>query len=128
VLFRSSAKSSLGKAVTYALAHWPGLTAFLDDGRIEVDSNIVERSIKPVCLTRKNSLFAGSARGGETWAVLSSLVNTAKLNGVDPETWLADALEQIVSGAVTVNRLDQLLPWNWKADREARGQAETMAA
>lgn len=123
-----SAKSSLGKAVTYALAHWPGLTAFLDDGRIEVDSNIVERSIKPVCLTRKNSLFAGSARGGETWAVLASLVNSAKLNGVDPETWLADALEQIVSGAVTINRLDQLLPWNWKADREARGQAETMAA
>ncbi|TIU28532.1 MAG: IS66 family transposase, partial [Mesorhizobium sp.] len=76
-----SAKSSLGKAVAYTLAHWHGLTAFLKDGRIEVDSNVVERSLKPVCLTRKNSLFAGSARGGETWAVLASLVNSARLNG-----------------------------------------------
>lgn len=123
-----SAKSSLGKAVAYTLAHWQGLTAFLDDGRIEVDSNIVERSIKPVCLTRKNSLFAGSTRGGETWAVLASLVNSAKLNGVDPETWLADVLEQIVSGTIPVNQLDELLPWHWKAGREARGRMETMAA
>ncbi|MER9275556.1 IS66 family transposase [Mesorhizobium sp. M0643] len=123
-----SAKSSLGKAVAYALAHWHGLIAFLEDGRIEVDSNVVERSLKPVCLTRKNSLFAGSARGGETWAVLASLVNSARLNGLDPETWLADVLEQIVSGSIPVNRLDELLPWNWKADREARCQLERMAA
>lgn len=122
-----SAKSSLGKAVAYTLAHWQGLTAFLEDGRIEVDSNVVERSIKPVCLTRKNSLFAGSTRGGETWAVLASLVNSAKLNGLDPETWLADVLEQIVSGSIPVNRLDELLPWNWKAGREARGQIEIAA-
>lgn len=123
-----SAKSSLGKAVAYTLAHWHGLTAFLKDGRIEVDSNVVDRSLKPVCLTRKNSLFAGSARGGETWAVLASLVNSARLNGLDPETWLADVLEQIVSGSIPVNRLDELLPWNWKADREARCQLERMAA
>jgi transposase len=123
-----SAKSSLGKAVTYTLAHWQGLTAFLDDGRIEVDSNVVERSLKPVCLTRKNSLFAGSARGGETWAVLASLVNSARLNGLDPETWLADVLEQIVSGTIPVKRLDELLPWNWKAEREARRQTEAVAA
>lgn len=123
-----SAKSSLGKAVAYTLAHWHGLTAFLKDGRIEVDSNVVERSLKPVCLTRKNSLFAGSARGGETWAVLASLVNSARLNGLNPETWLADVLEQIVSGSIPVNRLDELLPWNWKADREARCQLERMAA
>jgi transposase len=122
-----SAKSSLGKAVAYTLAHWQGLTAFLEDGRIEVDSNVVERSIKPVCLTRKNSLFAGSTRGGETWAVLASLVNSAKLNGLDPETWLADVLEQIVSGSIPVNRLDELLPWNWKAGRETRGQIEIAA-
>lgn len=123
-----SAKSSFGKAVAYTLAHWPGLTVFLADGRIEVDSNVVERSLKPVCLTRKNSLFAGSARGGETWAVLASLVNSARLNGLDPETWLADVLEQIVSGAIPVNRLDALLPWNWKEDREAQGQLERVAA
>lgn len=122
-----SAKSSLGKAVAYTLAHWQGLTAFLEDGRVEVDSNIVERSIKPVCLTRKNSLFAGSSRGGQTWAVLASLVNSAKLNGLDPETWLADVFEQIVSGSIPVNRLDELLPWNWKAGRQARGQIEIAA-
>ena len=123
-----SAKSSLGKAVAYALSHWQGLTAFLGDGRIEVDSNVVERAIKPVCLTRKNVLFAGSSHGGETWAVLASLVNSAKLNDLDPETWLADVLEQIVSGAVSLNRLDELLPWNWKAEREAWCQTAAVAA
>lgn len=75
--------------------------------------------MKSVALTRRNALFAGSARGGETWAILASLVNTAKLNGVDPEIWLGDVLERIVSGEVTVNRLDDLLPWRWKAEREA---------
>lgn len=73
-------------------------------------------------------LFAGSARAGETWAVLASLVNSARLNGFHPDTWLADVLEQIVSGSIPVNRLDELLPWNWKADREARCQLERVAA
>jgi transposase len=82
-----SSKSALGKAVTYTLNHWRGLAAFLDDGRVEVDSNVVERSMKSVALTRKNSLFVGSERGGKSFAVLASLVNTAKLNGVDPEMW-----------------------------------------
>jgi transposase len=111
-----SAKSALGKAVSYTLGHWSGLTAFLDDGQIEVDSNVVERSMKSVALTRKNALFAGSARGGETFAILASLINSAKLNGLDPEVWLADVLERIVSGKVTANRLDMLLPWNWRAE------------
>lgn len=123
-----SAQSSIGKAAAYSLGHWPGLTAFLDDGRIEVDNNIVERAIKPVCLTRKNALFAGSARGGETWAILASLVNTAKMNGIDPETWLSDVLERIVSGETTINRLDALLPWTWKAEREALRHSEALAA
>lgn len=123
-----SAKSSIGKAAAYALGHWQGLTAFLGDGRIEVDSNIVERSIKPVCLTRKNALFAGSKRGGETWAILASLVNTAKLNDIDPELWLADVLERIVSGATPINRLDTLLPWTWKAGREALQHGQVLAA
>ena len=114
-----SSKSSIGKAAAYTLGHWQGLTAFLDDGRIEVDSNIVERSIKPVCLTRKNALFAGSKRAGESWAILASLVNTAKLNGIDPELWLANVLEWIVSGTIPINRLDTLLPWTWKSEREA---------
>ncbi len=113
-----STKSALGKAVTYTLNHWSGLAAFLEDGRIEVDSNVVERSMKSVALTRKNSLFVGNERGGKTFAVLASLINTAKLNSVDPEVWLADVLERIISGKVTANRMDMLFPWTWKAERD----------
>ncbi len=123
-----SAKSALGKAVSYTLNHWSGLAAFLEDGRIEVDSNIVERSMKSVALTRKNSLFVGNERGGKSFAVLASLVNTAKLNDVDPEDWLADVLERIISGKVKANEMESLLPWAWKAEREAIMQQERRAA
>lgn len=123
-----SAKSALGKAVTYTLNHWNGLAAFLEDGRIEVDSNVVERSMKSVALTRKNSLFVGNERGGKTFAVLASLVNTAKLNSVDPEAWLADVLERIISGKVKASEMESLLPWNWKAEREAMTEQERRAA
>lgn len=112
-----SMQSALAKAIKYTLAHWTGLNAFLDDGTIEVDSNIVERSMKSVALTRKNSMFVGNVQGGETFAVLASLINSAKLNGLDPYTWLADVLERIVSGSTTINQLETLLPWNWKADQ-----------
>ncbi|PLU08903.1 hypothetical protein BMJ34_00275 [Sinorhizobium medicae] len=77
---------------------------------------------------RKNSLFVGSARGGETFAVLASLVNTAKLNGVDPEVWLADVRERIISGKVKANRMESLLPWAWKAEREGITDQERRAA
>ncbi len=123
-----SPKSTLGKAVSYTLNHWGGLTAFLDDGRVEVDSNVVERSMKSVALTRKNALFVGSERGGKSFAVLASLVNTAKLNGVDPEAWLADVLERIISCNVKANEMESLLPWAWKAEREAMTQQERRAA
>ena len=68
---------------------------------------------------RKNALFAGSAAGGRDWAILASLINSAKLNGLDPFSYLADVLERIVSGAVKANDLDRLLPWAWKAERDA---------
>ncbi len=123
-----SSKSALGKAVTYTLNHWCGPAAFLDDDRVEIDSNVVERSMKSVALTRKNSLFVGNERGGKSFAVLGSLVNTAKLNGVDPETWLADVLERIISGKVKANEMESLLPWAWKAEREAMTQQERRAA
>jgi transposase len=110
-----SVKSSLAAAIRYTLGHWDGLTVFLSDGRVEVDSNTVERSIRPIALGRKNSLFAGSRAGGERWAILSSLINTAKLHGLDPQTYLADVLERIVSGRTKVNALRELLPWHWKA-------------
>jgi transposase len=106
-----SAQSSLARACRYALDRWDGLTAFLSDGRIEVDSNTIERSMKSVALTRKNALFAGNAGGGETWAILASLVETAKLNGLDPQAWLADVLDDVVTGRVKTDRLDTLLPW-----------------
>jgi hypothetical protein len=70
-------------------------------------------------LGRKNALFAGSCSGGERWAVLASLINTAKLHDIDPETYLAGVLERIVSGRTKVNGLRELLPWNWKATRSA---------
>jgi transposase len=110
-----SAKSSLAGAIRYTLGHWEGLTLFLTDGRIEVDSNTVERCIRPIPLGRKNALFAGSASGGERWAVLASLINTAKLYGIDPQTWLADVLDRIVSGRTKMNALRELLPWNWRS-------------
>jgi len=123
-----SAKSSLAGAIRYALGHWEGLTLFLADGRIEVDSNTVERCIRPIPLGRKNALFAGSASGGERWAVLSSLIGTAKLHGLDPQTWLADVLERIVSGRTKANTLHELLPWNWRPISTADGGEPEMAA
>jgi transposase len=111
--------STLRQTIDYALGHWVGLTLFLDDGRLEPDTNSVERTIRPIAIGKKNSLFCGDAGGGETWAILSSLVNTAKLNGLDPEAWLTDVLERIVSGRTKNNQLHELLAWNWKAAREA---------
>jgi transposase len=119
-----SRQSSLIKAIDYMLERWNGLTAFLDDGRLEPDTNMVERTIRPIGIGKKNSLFSGDEGGGETWAILASLLNTAKLNGVDPETYLADVLERMVSGQTKNNQLHELLAWNWKAAREA----ETCAA
>jgi len=114
-----SSKSALAKAIKYSLGHWVGLTAFLGDGRIEVDSNTVERTMRPIALGRRNSLFAGSCGGAESWAIIASLLQTARLNGLDPYTWLNDVLERIVSGEVKSHELDQLLAWKWKARREA---------
>ena len=109
-----STKSSLAKVIRYMLAHWNGLVRFLEDGRLEVDTNTVERHMRSVAQGRKSSLFAGSEGGARTWAVLASLLQTARLNGLDPYTWLNDVLERIVSGAVKNHELEQLLAWNWR--------------
>ena len=76
-----------------------------------------------IAIGKKNSLFSGDEGGGETWAILSSLLNTARLNGVDPEAYLVDVLERMVSGATKANQLHELLVWNWKAAREAERRA-----
>jgi transposase len=114
-----SGKSALAKAIRYALRHWQGLVLFLEDGRLELDTNTVERAIRPIALGRKNALFAGSDGGARHWAIVASLVATAKLNGVEPQAWLTDVLERMVSGRTKANELEQLLPWNWQAERLA---------
>ena len=114
---RVSAKSALAEAIRYALRHWKGLVLFLDDGRVEIDSNTVERTIRPIKLGAKNHLFAGSDGGAESWAVLASLIQTAKLNDVEPFAYLRDVLERIVSGKTRANELSSLLPWAWKASQ-----------
>jgi hypothetical protein len=111
---RLSAVSDLARAIRYALRHWPGLIVFLDDGRVEMDSNLVERVIRPVDLNRKNALFAGSDGGARHWAIAMTLIQTAKLNGVEPMAWLTDVLERIVSERTKATELDTLLPWNCK--------------
>ena len=83
---------------------------FLDDGRVEIDNNTVERAIRPLALNRKNALFAGSDGGAEHWAVIASLIETCKLIGVDPHAYLADIITRIVNGHPQ-SRLDELLPW-----------------
>lgn len=113
-----SVKSSLAEAIRYMLGHWDGLTVFLNDGRVEVDNNTVERTIRPIALGRRNAMFAGSAGGGRSWAILASLINTAKLHELDPHTYLEDVLERIVSGRIRNNVLRELLPWNWEAARD----------
>lgn len=111
-----SAKDPVASAIKYTLGHWAGLTLFLEDGRLEVDSNTVERNMRSVALGRVNSLFAGSDGGAETWAILGSLLTTAKLNGLDPYTWLNDVLERIVSGEIKSTSLWRCLPWHWKQE------------
>jgi transposase len=84
---------------------------FVEDGRIELDTNTVERAIRPIALGRKNALFAGSDGGARHWAIVASLVATAKLNGVEPLAWLTDVLERMVSGRTKAHELEKLLPW-----------------
>ncbi|RAK13172.1 transposase IS66-like protein, partial [Salipiger aestuarii] len=90
---------------------WPSFTLFLEDGRVAIDNNPAERAIKPVVIGRKNWLFAGADAGGETLAEAMTIIESAKLSGLDPEGYLADILARI--GDHKINRLDELLPWNW---------------
>ncbi|MDF2369072.1 IS66 family transposase [Sneathiella sp.] len=111
---RISRSGKLAEAIRYALIRWNGLSRFLEDGCVELDTNPVERAIRPVALGRKNHLFAGSDRGARRWATVCSPVETTKLNKVEPYIWLTDVLQRMVDDH-PVNRLDELPPWNWKA-------------
>lgn len=111
---RVSAKSPTGEALKYIAKYWEGLILFLDDGRIEMDSNAVERTIRPIALQRKNALFAGHDAGAQNWAMLASLIETCKLNQVEPHAYLTGVLTAIVNGHKQKD-IGQLLPWNFKS-------------
>lgn len=114
-----SQKTKLAEAIRYALSRWEGLTRFIADGHIEIDSNVVERAIRPIALNRKNALFAGSDGGGEHWAVIASLIETCKLIGVEPHAYLADVITRIVNGHPN-GQIDDLLPWAYPATQDLR--------
>ena len=111
---RLSGKSKLAEAIRYATSRRAALERFLSDGRIEIDSNIVERAIRPQTITRKNALFAGSHGGGRSWATIATLLQTAKMNDVDPHAWLTQTLERIAQGW-PISQILALMPWNFKA-------------
>ena len=103
-------RSPIAAAMRYGTSHWTGLARFLDDGRIEIDTNTVERAIRPIALNRKNALFAGSDEGGANWAIIASLIETCKLNSVNPHAWLTDTLTKLVN-RWPASRIDDLMPW-----------------
>ena len=108
----------MAKPIAYMLKRWDRFAAFLDDGRICRTNNAAERALRGFALGRKAWLFAGSDRGAERAAAMVTLIETAKLNGIDPQAWLADVLARIADHAV--HKLDELLPWNWATDQERR--------
>lgn len=115
-LLRIPGKGDLAKAFRYGLSRWPSFELFLEDGRVGIDNNPAERAMRPIGIGRKNWLFAGSDSGGETLARAMTLIETAKMNGLDPQAWLADILDRIHDHKI--NRIDELLPWLWQAKRQ----------
>ncbi|WFU51686.1 IS66 family transposase [Sinorhizobium terangae] len=110
-LTRIPGKGDLARAFRYGLSRWSSFSLFLEDGRVAIDNNAAERALRPVGIGRKNWLFAGADTGAETLARAMTIIETAKLNGLDPQTYLADVLDRIHDHKI--NRLDELLPWNW---------------
>jgi hypothetical protein len=113
--------SDLAKAIDYMLNRWDSFTRFLDDGRVCLSNNAAERALRGIALGRKAWLFAGSDRGGQRAAMMFSLIVSAKMNEVDPQAWLADVLARIADQPV--QKLDELMPWNWAAERKSHNLA-----
>jgi hypothetical protein len=118
---RLSNSSAVAKPIDYMLKRWDRFARFIDDGRICLTNNAAERALRGFALGRKSWLFAGSERGADRAAVMATLIITAKLNDVDPQAWLADVLARINDHAV--NKLDELLPWNWRKPMPSRAAA-----
>lgn len=116
-LAKLSRNHDLAKAINYMLRRWPAFTRFLDDGRVCLSNNAAERALRCVPLGRKAWLFCGSDRGGDRAAVLYTPIQTAKLNDVDPQAWLADVLARIADHPA--RRHDELLPWHWQPPKAA---------
>ena len=114
---RVSPRSRLGEKLTYIANQWDGLLTFLHDGRVEIDSNFVENRIRPLKLTAKNALFAGHDEGAAAWARIASLIETCKVNGVEPHVWLKSTLKKIAAGHPQ-SRIHELLPWNFDPEAE----------
>lgn len=120
-LGKISGKTDLAKAIRYARGRIPKLRPYLDDGSLEIDNNAAERALRGVCLGKKNYLFLGSEGGGKAAACAYTLIETAKLNGVDPQAWLADVLDRIADHPI--NRVDEFLPWIWVGQRAPHKKA-----
>jgi transposase len=114
---RVSGKSKTGEALDYMLKRWDAFARFLEDGRLCLSNNAAERALRGIAVGRRNWTFAGSDRGGERAAAIYTLLETAKLNDVDPHAWLADVLARIAE--TPSNRLRDLLPWNWRPEKLA---------
>ncbi len=110
-LARIPCNGNLAKAFRYALKRWPSFRLFLEGGRVAIDNNVAERAMRPIGVGRRNWLFASSDTGGETLARAMTRIESAKMNGLDPQAYLADLLDRIHDHKA--NRLDELLPWNW---------------
>jgi len=119
--------SKTAEAIGYTLNHWKGLIRFLEDGRIELDNNTVERSIRPLTLQRKNALFAGHDLGAENWATFATLIETCKLGGINPQAYLTDVLSRIVLRS-DADPIDDLLPYNWTDSRKPQSAVIDQAA
>ena len=118
---RVSKNSDTGKAIEYSLKRWAALTRFLEDRRLCMTNNAAERELRAIAVGRRNWTFAGSDEGGRRAAALYTLIATAKLNDVDPQAWLADILARLHDHPA--KRIDELLPWNWRRERQQKAAA-----
>jgi transposase len=110
--------SPTAQAIRYALNHRDGLVRVTNDGTIELDNNVAERAIRPLCLSRKNALFASGDDGGARWSAVASLIKTCKLNSVDPLRYFTDLLTRLVDGWPN-SQIDELMPWKWATQEKS---------